>query len=404
MDKNKQILFYFTAHYPFGNGEQFIENEILEISKHYYEIYLFPYDNLDGTPRKKLPDNVKIITGIKKESDNGKKLLLTNSFLTFGIIALDFFQKNGINALKTINLRLKEISNGIFISQQINKIKNEFNHHKIHFYSTWMNEWALPLSILFHQKTISNFSFKMRGYDLFDERRPYNYMPFRNFIFKNSSCKITMSEEGKKYLNAKGYKNIFANYPGIDFNRIIAIKSEPHFLLVSCSNMIPLKRVDLIAASLKFVSVDLKWIHFGDGPEMGKVTTLVQQLPNHITVELKGSVPNTEVISFYEKNYVDAFIHLSLSEGFGFAVAEAFSFGIPAILFPGGAIQELIDENYCITINSEDNVKTIGEKINSFLLKNQSNSKLREIIIEQNKEKFDIKKCVQNLANLIAQK
>ena len=403
MSTPNKILLYFTAQYPFGSGEQFIENEILELSKYYQNLFILPYEKISASHTKTLPENITIIHLPKKGKYGNTLTLISNPLLVFQILLAELTQSKWFQIIKKIKTTLIEIANAIHTAHAIQEISKEISSEIPHYYSTWMNEWALALSILYHKKKIDNFSFKMRGYDLFDERRTNQFMPFRKFIFNNCSSKMTMSIEGMKYLNEKGYKDLKVNYPGLNFNRKTFGKPvQEHYVLVSCSNLIPLKRVNLIAESLKFVNIKLKWIHFGDGPEMQTINEITKDLPQNILTEFHGNVPNKEVIHFYENNFVDGFIHLSLSEGFGFAVAEAFSFGIPAILYPGGAIKELIDETYCQTIFIEENPVEIGKKIESFLLFQREHLELRNKIISSNREKFDRKRCGKELFDFIS--
>jgi glycosyltransferase involved in cell wall biosynthesis len=170
---------------------------------------------------------------------------------------------------------------------------------------------------------------------------------------------------------------------------------------VSCSNIIALKRVTLIASSIGRLNFDVKWIHFGDGPEMSLVREIIGKFPDNISVELKGRVTNTELINFYSVNKVDLFIHLSLTEGFGYSIIEAFSFGIPAVLFPGGAVKELIDERYCVAVSGSDSEEDIANLIYVARAKFNLTSEFRGEIINSCKQKFDINYQGKELYNLI---
>ncbi|MBK9590971.1 MAG: glycosyltransferase [Crocinitomicaceae bacterium] len=90
---------------------------------------------------------------------------------------------------------------------------------------------------------------------------------------------------------------------------------------------------------------------------------MAHTLPKNVIVELRGNISNKEVLEFYQFNHVDLFIHVSLLEGFGFSIIEAFSFGIPAILYPGGAVKELIDERYCIGLSENCDELGLAEAI-----------------------------------------
>ncbi len=56
------------------------------------------------------------------------------------------------------------------------------------------------------------------------------------------------------------------------------------FVLISCSGMIPLKRVERIAETLERVRRRVTWIHIGEGPSRSAVERVVARLPESICV------------------------------------------------------------------------------------------------------------------------
>jgi glycosyltransferase involved in cell wall biosynthesis len=115
-------------------------------------------------------------------------------------------------------------------------------------------------------------------------------------------------------------------------------------LLVSCSNVIPVKRVELIVSALKHIKSPLHWTHFGDGPQFDALKKLAQDLPENIKVTFKGRVANSDVLDFYRKNCPTAFINVSSSEGVPVSIMEAFSFGIPVIATEVGGNGEIVSD------------------------------------------------------------
>ena len=77
-----------------------------------------------------------------------------------------------------------------------------------------MNDSALLLAIAKSKGLISKFIFRLHGYDLYDEYRPDNYIPFRDFIFKNTSKAFTVSEYGFNYYRAPKNEYIQISYYG----------------------------------------------------------------------------------------------------------------------------------------------------------------------------------------------
>ncbi|MFR3249578.1 MAG: hypothetical protein ACLTQL_00320 [Eisenbergiella sp.] len=65
------------------------------------------------------------------------------------------------------------------------------------------------------------------------------------------------------------------------------------FLLMSCSSVIPLKRVLWIAEALERIKEPIKWVHFGGGAELSRLVIqyVLKKLGKQkegVEIELKG--------------------------------------------------------------------------------------------------------------------
>ncbi|MBK7666202.1 MAG: glycosyltransferase [Sphingobacteriaceae bacterium] len=100
-------------------------------------------------------------------------------------------------------------------------------------------------------------------------------------------------------------------------------------VIVSCSSLIELKRVNLIVEILKNTTSKIKWVHFGDGPLLSSVKEKTKELGNNISVEFKGYVSHDQILKYYKENRIDLFMNVSELEGIPVSIMEAISFGIP---------------------------------------------------------------------------
>ena len=64
----------------------------------------------------------------------------------------------------------------------------------------------------------------------------------------------------------------------------------------------------------------------------------------NIKIEFHGQKQNHEVIDFLSRNYIDAFVNVSISEGLPVSIMEAISFGIPVIATDVGGVKEIVNE------------------------------------------------------------
>ncbi len=155
--------------------------------------------------------------------------------------------------------------------------------------------------------------------------------------------------------------------------------------IVSCSNVVPLKRVEYIADAVALLAErlhneggigDVKslcWTHIGDGPQR---VALEQHIKSRIAaagfpanlcrVEFKGAMPHREVLEYYRKNHIDLFIHASRSEGGPVVIMEAASFAIPVISTKVGAVDEMIPQEWIIPVEATPDI--LVDKVVEYLL------------------------------------
>ncbi|MCC6700606.1 MAG: glycosyltransferase [Fluviicola sp.] len=127
-------------------------------------------------------------------------------------------------------------------------------------------------------------------------------------------------------------------------DKLLGIPST--FVVISCANLVPVKRIHLLAEALLVLgqTTAVKWVHFGDGELMlGLRKMLNENKTPNLEVELKGHVLNDEVLNWYKTNKATVFVNVSASEGVPVSVMEAMSFGIPVIATDVGGNSEIVN-------------------------------------------------------------
>lgn len=216
------------------------------------------------------------------------------------------------------------------------------------FYSYWFYESAYAAARLRRFYSGSRFLSRCHGYDLYEIRHPGGYLPFRPWLTAQVDALCPISQDGVDYLNAR--------FPNAAELRLSRLGTADHGLctagkdsiltVVSCSNLVDVKRVDLLIKGLALCKQPLRWFHFGDGPLMESLKQQAKTLPSHIQWQFMGNVPNSRLMDFYKTTYIDAFLNVSSSEGIPVSIMEALSFGIPAIATDVGGTHEILRSNY----------------------------------------------------------
>lgn len=359
-------LLFFTKNYPCGFGEAFIENEIITLSSEFEEVHIFP-SSWEGEKRN-IPKNCFVHKLEFKPTSGQKRLIFQYFFKIIRIILLDFFSKENRVALFRPKAYFHNLMRLLFEAKALESYIDENNltgPSNIH-YTYWFDHWTSVLSILKNSNT--TLVSRAHGYDFNLERNKNNFFWFRPYALQKLSNVYNVSKFGSTYLKERypsKESKVNCSYLGVTEQSIIS--SNDQRTIVSCSNLIPLKRVHLIPQILKQSSKRIHWVHFGDGPELAKIQNEASSLPENITFELKGQISNTEILQYYSNNPVGLFLHLSESEGLPVSMMEAQSFGLPIIACDTGGVNEIVNNETGTLLDINLPFSIVIESIESWL-------------------------------------
>ncbi|SNT01936.1 Glycosyl transferases group 1 [Ekhidna lutea] len=377
---NRDTLVLFTLSYPFGKAESFLENEIKYLSRFFKKVYVFPSVS-EGYSRQ-IPSNVHVLDIPGKMKEFSFKILFKNFSFFLRIICYSIFcSKNRIQYLRHI----KSVAHYFVIDiSKAEGIKECLDQHKISdafFYDYWLLNSSLSLISIKEQGVIKGkIIARAHGFDLYDNRHIEGIVPFKEFKIAQLDQLVTISLHGSRYLksqlNPSLCEKIETHYLGVESPLKIPLASKGN-LIVSCSNLIALKRVDLIVKALKNVNHSAKWIHFGGGPELDTIKKLLKELPDFIEVRLAGEVSNQKIHDFYSNNHVELFVSLSENEGLPVSMMEAQSYGIPILGTAINGVPEIVNESTGILAPLNVSANYVASIINRVLN--------REIIFDRGK-------------------
>ncbi len=374
----KKNLILFTSSFPYGKGEYFLETEIEFLSKEFIEIEIYPFYYGNVITKRNVPKNVIVHKPVIPISKQKRFLLFFKSVLLFApvfILIVDFFKNKAYKNKSTIKRWLITFIDFSILTKS-NQYKNIQHKKNTIFYFFWGTGWALSLNTLRKHKTNTYFV-RLHGSDVYLERSN-GYIPLRMKLFKNTQKIISISEniisyltntykvnKNKIILSRLGTKYVSKN-PGAD------IKDKLH--IVSCSNIIALKRVHLIIDILSRIQdTEIIWTHFGDGPLLNDIIRKSKKLQKNIEVNFLGRKPNKYILEFYKNNHIDLFINVSMYEGVPVSIMEALSFGIPVIATNAGATKEIVNNQngklLPINFNLQDVANIIRNVRNEYWIK-----------------------------------
>lgn len=403
-----KTLVLITSAYPFGSGESFVETEFPFLHKAFDRIIIIAR-NVTEPMTRKLSDDVIVfqynVSSTFSEFLRLPLLLVKNSSLISGIINQELSDRKSLHS--PLGLRQK-----IFLIRKLIKAFQfkEFIDLKIQslgifsdiiFYSYWLTTSAHSIGLLDYKRCLKIS--RAHGSDLYEEKSSLGYLPLLKFVSEKLDSIFFVSEHGKNYFFKKtgsGDHKLIVSRLGISEPavRTPEVSDKDIITIVSCSNLIPLKRVSLIIEALGCIKITrkIKWIHFGDGPLRNNLERLAETLlepKENINYEFKGQISNSEILEFYSRNRVDLFLNASSAEGIPVSIMEAQSYGTPVIATDTGGVSELVAPGTGFLLPVNFKPEDLAEKICLFLnMTEEEMKKIRNNAYENRKSKFDAQK------------
>ena len=171
----------------------------------------------------------------------------------------------------------------------------------------------------------------------------------RQLISKEVNHFYPISEDGHKYLKEKhgidemritlarlGTRNLGVALPG----------SRKTLRIISCSNVISVKRVHLIIDALAQIDdIPIIWEHFGTGELLSQLKAyadLKLMKMSNLQYMWKGFVPNSDFLAYCIDNPAHLFVNVSESEGVPVSIMEALSLATPVVATAVGGTPEVV--------------------------------------------------------------
>lgn len=379
------ILLLFSSGFPYGNRETFLETEILYLSDSFDEVRIISAGK-EVTPMRQLPGNVSVRHINVQISPQDKLNALFQRFNSTYEEERRFIRgkykrnlSSGIIKTMLVSLRQAKKYQKVLI-EELDKIQDTDN---IIAYSYWCADAALGLA--FERKINDRFRAvsRIHRWDVYFEESAINYLPFRTFITQHLDKVFSISQDGIDYAvrewNVSREKFVLSRL-GTRNNLEPVQPSGCVFRLISCSNMIPVKRVRLIVDALKLLgNTKIEWVHFGDGSEWSVIEEEVKKIPFDVQVELKGRIPNSEIFKEYHTLAPNLFINVSSSEGVPVSIMEAMSFGIPVIATAVGGTPEIVNSRNGKLLAANPTATEVAEAIRSFVALHADELKAKQV-------------------------
>lgn len=402
---NKTLVF-LTYQYPYFPGEYFIESEIQHLADSFDRVLIFPdrtqwwRSNQLARPLPKGVEYCNILdvsfwrrcwwillaffqvlplTLLRKGAWPGEKRTEAASFFA---CCRSNFKLYAAKCSLTWMLKKHEAEGAVA-------------------YAYWRLESAAAAALLKKNSSLSALYVRCHRCDIYCLKR----FPYECLVHEHADGVFPVSDDGKDYLvHEKGLSpnNIQVERLGVNIPTRPGLGSEDGlFRIVSCSSIIPVKRVQFIAEVIGKLRIPSLWTHIGDGPDLKQVEAVIARYPRHIKTQFFGRISNEEVLAHYQNEPVDLFINLSESEGVPVSIMEALSYGTAVVATNVGGSSEIIDTHFGRVVEVDSNADVISALIEEVFADTSTRDSMRSAARKKAEDLCSAKANYQGFAHML---
>lgn len=362
-------LVLVTNNFPSAEGDAaFLQHEIEALADAFDRVVVFSFMP-PGDKSVSLPPNVSYAGCLQRASRlEGMLALLSPRLLRRAVSAVAAEGRD--NLLRAVG----NVLTGVRFARAMGT--RELPDTETSFYFFWATRGAMALPF------VDGRGIKLvraHGYDLYDRG---NYRPLRAAIFPAAEVVAPISENGRDYL--------LSHYPELlepGRVQVSRLGTADHGIgprpgtgdpvrVVSCSSLVPVKRVESLIPALQLLAErhPVEWIHFGGVPGPGferlrAAARLVES--SRLRIDLRGQVPNSELMSFYRGKPISAFVNVSSAEGVPVSVMEALSFDIPVVATDVGGTGEIVDARAGLLLEADPEPQQVADALEAVHLRRE---------------------------------
>lgn len=375
---SKRPLVLFTHYYPFGEMELFLETEIRYLKEVFDHIVVIP--NVISGSLREVPEGVIVETAFAK-THRGKDLP-SLAHKTINALLYPSFYKELWHAPKKTAYLKKLMSYSSEASRCVSWLRGYLKEHPelqdALFYTYWFYDHTTGLASLKKQFPRIQVVSRAHGFDLYEEDYYPPYIPYRQSSLEKIDALFMISNHGQDYLQKRfpdlTHKAVLSRLGIEDPGFVVQKAPNGIFTLVSCSHMVPLKRLHLQIDGIssfarKHPDTKIEWRHIGDGPLRQQLASYASKyLPPWVNWSFIGSLPNKEVFKCYKDLQPDLFLLMSETEGLPVSLMEAQACGIPTIATNVGGVSEIVNEDNGVLLPDQPTPHDISQAIASLVL------------------------------------
>lgn len=401
---------YITAQVPWGRGESFILEEMLEIKHQGIDLLIIPRNpsrEVFHEEGKELLENSIWLPMLNLTMIAGFFLELFSNISLWRVLwKILVNSRNPKILIKNIMV----VPKAVFIAKEIKK--TGVSHVHAHWGST-----TATTAYIISQITNIPWSFTLHRWDIYENnmlKEKVRSASFVRCISKKGKADL-LGIIGNEYADKVQVVHIGVRMRSADKASIAARyynwgAPSKKFQFIVPANLLPVKGHEyLIEGVCLLLQNGLKNFHvvfYGDGPLKGSLEEQIHRKGLEEYIKMAGAIPHNILIDMYKSGSVDVVILPSINtedgqhEGIPVALMEAMSYGIPVISTNTGSISELLSDGAGILVKEKS-----ANELAMVLLDLVNNKNIASSLAikgyEKVRKEFEIEKTTQMLLQLV---
>jgi colanic acid/amylovoran biosynthesis glycosyltransferase len=370
-------LVLFTSTYPFDGGAEqtFLDPELQHLRCVFERVVLVPKKVVGQC--LPLPDGVIVDESYARLLSGVKVPGLVKEVAASKLVYQELFSRPSLLLHPSALVRMARFMIVAALTSRWVEAWLEQNAGEVNiFYTYWFDSSTLGIGLTKHPRL--RLVSRVHGYDLYEEHYYYPpYWPFRRQALSLLEALFSDSEAGLRYLQERypeySYLYETALLGVTDPGFVTVASADDVFRIVSCSMLVPVKRVDLLLEAILCASrmrpgQKFEWNHRGDGKARMELQERADKhLPGNAKAFFPGYSNKASLMEFYREYPADVFINVSSTEGTPVSMMEAASCGIPLMATAVGGNPEIVLQQNGILLNSDPTPEEIANAILTYI-------------------------------------
>jgi colanic acid/amylovoran biosynthesis glycosyltransferase len=339
-----------TCDYPFGGGEAFVRDEVSRLTQ-FGAVIVLPAFAPRGAAARTLPEGASLDTSLARR---GLLSILRPSTLS-SLARAAVSELASRPSLLVSPRSLVRLAGYLYragrLLDWVRAATGEGDPPR-RVMTFWSNSEAFGMALAAAADPRIMLVSRSHRFDVWADENPGGYLPFRGVIARHAHRLLPSSQEAADHL-----RQVLPVSP----DRVVVAplgvdppyepdswRDRDEILVVSCSTSAAVKRLPLVAASVRRAAEGdpgrrWSWIHLGTGEE--QVKAVLADGPPNLDFESTGWVSREEIYAFYLSRQPNCLINLSSSEGVPLSILEALSMRIPVVATAAGGTAEMVDDS-----------------------------------------------------------